>query len=731
MASLDLATTGAAYPGGADPQAFVRSHDGVSQLDLIVRGATCAGCIARIEGGLKADERVAEARLNLSTGRLALSWRGEGALASHYVRLLGRLGYPATPYEPEGNANPNRDEEKRLLRAMAVAGFAMMNVMLLSVSVWSGGLEMTDATQALMHRISALIVLPAAAYAGQPFFRSAFAALRSGHVNMDVPISLAVLLACGLSVWETFIGHGQTYYDAAVMLLFFLLIGRFLDMRLRARAGEAARGLAAMQAATANLLEADGRIRAIPARDVKAGDRLVLAAGDRVPVDARILEGEGALDGSLVTGETAPVTAKPGLEVFSGMLNLDGKLVLEARSDRDNSLLSEITRLVEAGEQSRSRYVKLADRAARLYVPVVHGLAALTLVGWLVIGGEARPAIINAIAVLIITCPCALGLAVPAVQVVASGRLYREGVLVKSGDAMERFAEVDTVVFDKTGTLTEGRPRLVNQDSLPEGALEQAARLARTSRHPLSRAIADAAGMGDAAADFREVPGGGLEARVDDVLIRFGAARWLGIEAKSDPHSESWLQVGEAEPVRFCFEDRLRADAQAVIAGLRARDCRVVLLSGDRTGPVEQVAAQLGIEDWHAEMHPQDKIARLEALKADGAVVAMIGDGINDAPALAAAHVSVSLASAAEISQAAADFVLQGDKLAACLVTLDVSRGARRRVLENFGLAAAYNAIAVPMAVAGLVTPLIAAIAMSASSILVTLNALRLARRRG
>ena len=467
---------------------------------------------------------------------------------------------------------------------------------------------------------------------------------------------------------------------------------------------------------------------AIDSREVKAGDRLVLAAGDRVPVDAVIREGQGALDGSLVTGETAPVAARPGIEVFSGMLNLDGKLVLEATADRDNSLLAEITRLVEAGEQSRSRYVRLADRAAKLYVPVVHSLAALTLLGWLVIGQDPHLAIIHAIAVLIITCPCALGLAVPAVQVVASGRLYREGVLVKSGDAMERLAGIDTVVFDKTGTLTEGRPRLINRDDIPDMAFETAARLARTSRHPLSRAVADAAGMGIAAAETREISGGGIEAVEDGVTIRFGSARWLGIEAASDPHSEVWLKAGDEAPIRFRFEDRLRADAAETVAALRERGCRVELLSGDRTGPVEAVAAELGLDAWQAELKPQDKIARLETLKAEGRSVAMIGDGINDAPALAAADVSVSLASAAEISQAAADFVLQGDRLAAAIVAYDVSCGAKRRVLENFGLAAVYNMIAVPLAVAGLVTPLIAAIAMSASSVLVTLNALRLAR---
>tara|TARA_R110000868_G_scaffold92734_2_gene257243 strand:+ start:38186 stop:40372 length:2187 start_codon:yes stop_codon:yes gene_type:complete len=728
VAALNAADT-LADTGQADPQAFVRRVDGHSHLDLLVRGATCAGCIARIESGLLADERVERARMNLSTGRLALVWRGEPDAARGFVSTLRQIGYPATPYEPEADTDPQKEDERRLLRAMAVAGFAMANVMLLSISVWSGGLEMTDTMQMLMHRISALIVLPAAAYAGQPFFRSAWSVLRHRHVNMDVPISLAVLLACTLSVYETFIGHGETYYDAAVMLLFFLLIGRFLDMRLRARASQAARGLAAMQASTANRLDAAGNVQAVPARDVQAGDMLVLAAGDRVPVDAVVTEGEGALDGSLVSGETAPVIASPGTAIFSGMLNLDGKLVVRASAGRDTSLLAEITRMVEAGEQSRSRFVRLADQAARLYVPIVHGLAAATLLGGLALTGDVHAALVNSIAVLIITCPCALGLAVPAVQVVASGRLFKSGVLVKSGDSLERLAAVDMVVVDKTGTLTEGRPRLIDPDSLPVGALETAARLARTSRHPLSRAVADAAGMGPAARDVIESAGGGLDCVENGEHLRFGSARWLGIEAVSDPHSEAWLQVGKAEPVRFRFEDSLRPDAASMLAGLAQRGCRIELLSGDRSGPVSATARALGLENWQAELKPQDKIARIEALRAEGLHVLMIGDGINDAPALAAAHVSISLASAAEISQAASDFVLQGNKLEGCLVALDISRAARHRVLENFALAVCYNLIAVPLAVFGLVTPLIAAIAMSASSILVTLNALRLARR--
>jgi Cu2+-exporting ATPase len=716
-------------PGLADAQAFVRHNDGRCELDLLVRGAVCAGCIAKIENSLNKDPRIESARLNLSTGRLALRWNGEAAASHGFIAGLAKLGYPATPYEPELETDPHKEQERQLLRALAVAGFAMANVMLLSISVWAGALEMTDTMQALMHRISALIVLPAAAYSGQVFFRSAWTALRNRHVNMDVPISLAVILACSLSVYETFIGHGETYFDAAVMLLFFLLIGRFLDMRLRARASEAARGLAAMQAATANRLRADGKVEAIPARDVCMGDEILLAAGDRVPVDAVVLEGSGALDGSLVTGETAPVEAEVGKQLYSGMLNLDAALVIRATAERDKSLLAEITRLVEAGEQSRSRYVKLADRAASLYVPVVHGLALLTLLGWLIFTGEARAAIINAIAVLIITCPCALGLAVPAVQVVASGRLYKAGVLVKSGDALERLAEIDTVVFDKTGTLTQGRPGLINASELPDGALEQAARLARTSKHPLSRAIADAAGMGEAARDIRETAGGGLESKTDIGITRLGSTRWMGLESTDQPHTEVWFQAGSSSPVQFRFEDSLRDGAIETVRALNERGLSVELLSGDRAGPVAEICETLGISTGRSGLKPSDKIARLDTLKSEGRNVLMIGDGINDAPALASAHASISLASAAEISQAAADFVLQGEDLSSTIIALDVARAAKKRVIENFMLAAGYNVIAVPLAVAGLVTPLIAAIAMSASSIIVTLNALRLARR--
>lgn len=712
---------------GIDPEAFVRARDGHQEMDLLVSGVHCAGCISRVETAMRGFDGVSHARLNLSSGRLSLAWSGPAARARDMVKKLGEIGYPATPFEPETGADATTQEERRLLIAMAVAAFATANVMLFSVSVWAGT-DMSAQTRDLFHWISALIALPAVAFSGRPFFSSAWAALRNRQVNMDVPISLAVTLACGLSLYETIQGGEEAYFDAAVMLLFFLLIGRWLNSRLRAKAGAAARQLAAMQAATASRIGVDGQLKAVPARDVRPGDVLLIAAGEKVPVDAEVIEGSSHLDAALVTGETRPVDAAPGAEIFSGMVNLGAALKVRATARRDDSLLAEITRLVEAGEQNRSRYVKLADHAARLYVPIVHTLAALTLVGWIVVGAEPRTAILNAIALLIITCPCALALAVPAVQVVACGRLYRSGVLVKSGDALERLAEADLAAFDKTGTLTIGKPQLVNRDTITDADFERAALLARTSRHPLSRAIADLAGMGAAADGVTETPGGGLEAVIDGQRVRLGSASWMGIEATGEAVSEVWLQAGDRAPVRFAFADQLRSDAADTVRAVEKLGLPARILSGDHAEAVAGMAQTLGMDNWQAGLKPAEKIAALETARGEHRHVLMIGDGLNDAPALASAHVSMSLASAADISKAAADFVIQRDRLSAIPETIIIARKAKRRVLENFGLSVAYNMIAVPLATFGFVTPLVAAIAMSASSLLVTLNALRLAR---
>ncbi len=718
----------------ADPSAFVRGgDDGLAHLDLLVRGARCAGCLAKIERGVGAITGVHSGQLNLSTGKLSVTLEPGVADPGVIARTVADLGYQVSPFDP-GEAEQERDKYGRfLLLCMAVAGFAAMNIMLFSVSVWAGFTgEMQESTRALFHWLSALIALPAAAFAGQPFFRSAFASLRKGKANMDVPISLAVLLALGVSLYETITGGEHTYFDAAVMLLFFLLIGRWLDHRLRGQTRLAARELLSLQASTANRQDRDGNIHAVKASDIEPGDIIILWPGDRAPVDGQVVQGTSDVDMALVSGESAPGLVVQGDPIRAGMVNLTDKLTIKAKARTEDSLLAELTRLVEAGETARGRFVKLADRAAQAYVPIVHTLAVLSFTGWIIAGAGVHHAVLIAAAVLIITCPCALGLAAPAVQIVAVGRLFKRGVLVKAGDALERLAEIDTVLLDKTGTLTLGRPRLINADQISDVQMELAAKLTRTSRHPLSRAIADLVGPGSVAGDAKETPGHGVEGLVDGARVRLGRADWAGAGGNVQQNGTGlWLVTEGAEPVHFIFEDALRENAAQMVEGLLARGLEVEMLSGDREAPARAATKEVGITKLSFELTPQEKISRVEALVADGKKVLMVGDGLNDAPALAAANVSMSIASAADASQAAADMVLQGEKLSPVLTAIDISRAARGRILQNFGFAAAYNTIAVPLAVFGFVTPMIAAIAMSSSSIIVTLNALRPFMRLG
>jgi Cu2+-exporting ATPase len=626
-----------------------------------------------------------------------------------------------------------------LLRCLAVAGFAAANVMLLSVSIWAGasGEDMGPATRDLLHWLSALIAMPVVAYAGRPFFRSAWAAFRSWSLNMDVPISLAVLLATGMSLYETATSGAHAYFDAAVMLLFFLLIGRYLDRRARSRARSAAEQMMLLDATAAKVKQPDGSLRATPIDFVLPGMTVNIAPGDRVPVDGTVASGRSSVDTSLITGESVARSAGPGSELFAGTVNQDGSLEVTVTATGADTLLGEIARLMEAAEQGRAQYTRLADRAARIYAPAVHGFALLAFLGWFLIGGLAwQPALLVAVSVLIITCPCALGLAVPAVQVVATGRLMRQGIIAKSGDALERLAEIDTVVFDKTGTLTLGQPKLADQSEVPLADLRAAASLAAASIHPLARALVAAAGAVPLAGDVHEQPGMGVEGAVAGHKARLGNRTWCGIDGspqEAGGSSELWFSRPGLPPRRFLFDDTVRADAADVVAALKNKGLAVELLSGDRSEVTGKLAASVGITQWMAQQRPQDKVARLDYLARQGRKVLMIGDGLNDAPALAAAHVSMSPARAAEISRTAADIIVQGEALAPVIETLGVARRARRLVLQNFALAAAYNMIALPLAVAGLVTPLIAAAAMSASSLVVTLNAMRLAlhhRRR-
>ncbi len=710
---------------------------------FVVEGLHCPSCIREIEGKLKENPQVKGARVNLTTQRLAVEW-GEDTTSKeqHLIRsdniisTLLDIGFKGHRFKNDAQNNAADDELKMLLKSMAVAGFVMMNVMLFSISVWDGGTEgMESSTRILFHWFSALLVLPAAAYSGRVFYKSAWGALKNRHVNMDVPISLAVILACAMSVIQTINEQEHTYYDAAIMLLFFLLIGRYLDRKMRNHARSVAQNLMNYRSDKTTLIHEDGTSEIIAAEMLVPDMILRILPGERIPADGILENGASEIDCSLVTGETMPAKAAAGTKLFAGTLNLSGAVDMKVTAVTGKTLLDEIIKLMENAEQGRAKYVKLADKAASIYAPLVHTLALCTFLGWFFIADLSWDnSLIIAISVLIITCPCALGLAVPVVQVVASSRLFKSGILVKAGDALERLAEIDTVVFDKTGTLTLGQPELVNSANISSGDMQLAAKLAKKSSHPLCRALIAACHAKDiptvaANTTLTEKSGMGLEANIDGFDIRLGSREWCSVdeeEGQDNPYSELWLKQRGKDPVCFSFRDRLRGDAKEVISFFKAQKFEVILLSGDRKAAVDEAAAELNIEDAKSSYKPQDKINEIERLKAAGKKVLMVGDGLNDAPALTAAHVSISPSSAADVSQNAADFIFQSASLDSLVKAYQISKKSRALVFSNFALAALYNIIAVPFAAAGYLTPLIAALAMSGSSIIVTANALRL-----
>ena len=499
-------------------------------MDLAVEGVGCAGCIRKIENGLKELPGITEARLNFTNRRLAVGWRDKALNAAEVIDAIDRIGYRAHPFEA-GRAESDEARQARwLMRCLAVAGFAAMNIMLLSVSVWSGGIDMTQETRDFFHWLSALIALPAAAYAGQPFFRSAWNVLRTGRANMDVPISLGVILALGMSVIETINHAHHAYFDSAIMLLFFLLCGRYLDHAMRRKTRAVAGNLAALKAEVAHRFEKNGEVVTVPVAALKPGDRLLVRPGERMPADGVVVSGafgDRREPGDRRNRAAAGRGAAPS--IHAGSLNFSGALTVQVTAAGSDTLIAEVERLLEKAVAVKSRYLRLADRAARYYAPVVHTTAALTAIGWLLAGASVHDAVVTAIAVLIITCPCALALAIPAVQVVASGALFRSGVILNSGDAIERLAEVDTIVFDKTGTLTLPEPRVDNAASIEPDLLEMAARLALSSHHPLAAAVAREAHNRTPFDGAVETPGQGVRAVIDGHEARLGSLAFCGI----------------------------------------------------------------------------------------------------------------------------------------------------------------------------------------------------------
>jgi len=699
---------------------------GTHSLTLVVQGMHCGGCIQKIERTIKEHPQVSFARVNMSTERVKYSWKGARERGDAIAKDVMDLGYQLRSLDQQSLMEAP-SEEKILLKSIALSGFAAGNIMLLSVGVWSTtGETMGFATRDLFHWLSAMIAIPTVLFAGRPFFRSALSVLKRGQTNMDVPISLAIVLACCMSLFETINSGEHVYFDSAVMLVFFLLTGRYLDARAKGKARQSASNLLSKLTGTAMVLE-DNKTTRVAASELQPSMIVLVAAGENFPADGVVISGTSEVDLSLISGESLPKPLTVGAGVYAGTLNLVAPVKFRVSEAREETLLSKIVRMMETAEQGNAKYIRLADKMARLYTPVVHLVSLMTLLGWLfLLDAQWQVAMLHAVTVLIITCPCALGLAVPIVQVLASGRLMRHGILLKSGDALEKLAEIDTVIFDKTGTLTQG-----NLDLLPglwsRSDLQLAASLGAKSRHPLSRAISKAYKGKIHDLDVEEVPGKGISGCFRGETVKLGSHLWVDTIEGSDVTTASlWLKVGDHPPRQFLFTDQLRADSNAVIDMLHALSIDIHILSGDRRSAVKQVANDLNITHFTAETSPLDKCDYIDALQQAGRKILFVGDGLNDAPALAKAYVSMSPSSAVDISQTSADIIFQGDALMPVIRAFKTARISKTLVKQNFALAIMYNIFAVPIAMAGFITPLIAAIAMSGSSLVVVANAFRL-----
>ncbi|MDA9009100.1 heavy metal translocating P-type ATPase [Alphaproteobacteria bacterium] len=697
-----------------------------------VEGLHCAGCMRKIEKNLTALSAVSSARVNLSKKQVTVTWDSSAMAGQRLTKELNSLGYPAKAIKQNSHKT---DKNNQLISAMAVAGFSAANIMLLSVAVWSGGLDgMGTFTRDYFHWIAALIAIPTIAYSGRPFFNSARQALRKRSANMDVPISLAVLLALTLSLFQLVNSREHTYFDAAVVLLFLLLVGRVLDQMVRRRAFDQATNLASLQAVVATRLRSNGSSEEVDVRDLSIGDLLLVRPGDRIAADGMVASGLSDIDLSMVTGESLPETVSTNSHLFAGALNLSGVIRMRVTAVGRSTLLSSIEELMIKAQQGRAHYVRIADKAAEIYVPFVHGAALLAFILAMGLGLGWETSLSRAITLLIITFPCALGLAVPVVQIIISTALFNKSILLKSSDALERLAKIDTIVFDKTGTLTLIEPELTALNPEIDPALfTRAQQLASFSSHPLAKALAkDVKNGGIFSEQIHEFPGQGLQASINGKKARLGSKSFCQtsdvtelLDSSDDGLAEIWYTEEGEESARFAFQQKLRPDAEKAINQLVASGYELVLLSGDKGKAVENVARQLSLEKFHAGQSPREKAAFIRQLKQGGRSVLMVGDGINDAAALMEADVAMSPSTASEINLNTADLLFQNASLMAVPFAIEKARLSSKLIKQNFALAIIYNLIAIPLAFLGFATPLVAAIAMSSSSLLVIINALR------
>ncbi|MEN8107031.1 MAG: heavy metal translocating P-type ATPase, partial [Pseudomonadota bacterium] len=724
---------------------FVRSEgETVREAALILEGITCAACIWLNERHLAQLPGVLDVQINYATQRARIRWDNSRLKLSDILQAVRAIGYEAHPYDPQHQQQAFEKERRMQLRRLGVAGIMGMQVMMLSAALyvgdWSG---MEHGIRTFFRWIGLLLTTPVLLYAAVPFFRGAWRDLRNRHIGMDVPVSLGILVAFGGSLHATWTGHGEVYYDSVVMFVFFLLASRYFELMARKRSAETAESLGQALPVMATRLAADGRQEQIPVGDLVVADRVLVKPGETIPADGTIISGKSTVDEALLTGESTPFSRTSGDSVIGGSINIDSPLTVAVTTIGMDTVLASIMRLLERAQSDKPAITRLADRAASWFVSGVILLAGIVALYWWQQAPDSWLPIV--VAVLVVTCPCALSLATPTAISAATGALQSMGLLSARGNRLERLAQCSHVVFDKTGTLTQGElsvSGIQRLSDMPENeVLAIAAALERQSEHPIASAIQHAAEALDYrdAIDISNEPGAGVRGTVNgtDYLIGrpdFIAAHCHGVTADNPANlAGASVVLADHDTVHavFSLHDSVRPDAAATVRALQRTGKQVILMTGDHPAAAQAIADAVGITAVHAVMKPQDKLQAVQALQQQGAVIGMVGDGINDAPVLAAADISIAMHDAAHVSHASADMILLTDRLMTLADGMTIAARTMRIIRQNLAWALGYNLVALPLAALGYVAPWMAAIGMSASSLLVVLNALRLTRNNG
>lgn len=714
---------------------FVRTlADGTREARLLIEGITCSACVWLIEKHLMQLKGIESVTVNLSQHSATIRWTPETIKLSEILLELHAIGYKGHPWRAERQEALMQQEHRLFIRRLAVAGIGAMQVMMYAIALYAGAIQdMEDEYRDFIRWISAFVSTPVVFYAARPFFTAAWRDLKTRHLGMDVPVSIAIGGAYLASLWATWYRHGDVYFDSVSMFTFLLLLGRYLEFRARHRTAKSGRDLRSLLP-TSCLKLINNRTERRPITDLSTGDQVRVLPGESVPTDGIIINGQSSLNESLLTGEYMPVTRQIGEAVIAGSLNTENSLDIEVTSIGDETRLSAILRLLERAQSDKPAIAKIADRVASFFVATVLLTSVVVYALWY--SHDPGHAFWVTLSVLVITCPCALSLATPAALTAATGTLHKWGILISRNHVIEGLNQVTHVIFDKTGTLTRGK-MVLRQIILIDGCtlskddvVKRACALESHSEHPIAQAFS-----GDfpyTATDVTNTTGKGISGLIDNHRYRIGTPSFSAPETPPSPPdaSRQWLLLSDNDRALAWFEldDELRPEAAAVVKSLQQRGIIVQLLSGDTVGVVSRVSDELGIKQWQAAVLPDEKLAQVCALQAQGAKVLMVGDGINDVPVLAQADLSLALNNASELARTTADAILLTGDLSRLLIAFELAQKTRRIIWQNLIWSLGYNVTALPLAAMGLIDPWMAAIGMSSSSLIVVSNAMRLSR---